>query len=184
MGAAPSKRKTSQSFQRFPLSSGLLSHKPVSPSEWGGSAKCFFGRADGWVSGRSGDQFSVTQKHLTIAQRPGCRGKGVGRNGRDPQVENLASDSVEKTTQNPWFYGMWTARNKVSALSLVGRSVNGITNKKDFQAYLRNERANDNGLKELRVAAATPPPPRQREGARGEPPQKLARCVYGLPRKV
>lgn len=119
------------------------------------------------MSGRSGDQFSVTQKHLTIAQRPGCRGKGVGRNGRDPQVENLASDSVEKTTQNPWFYGMCTARNKVSALSLVGRSVNGITNKKDFQAYLRNERANDNGLKELRVAAATPPPPvRGRE--RGE----------------
>lgn len=40
-----------------------------------------FGRADGWVSGRRGDQFSVTQKHLNITQRLACRGRGWGGTG-------------------------------------------------------------------------------------------------------
>lgn len=49
---------------------------------------------------------------------------GKGRNRRDPRLKNaLVSDSVEKATQR---HGMWTARNNVSALSLVGWSVGSL----------------------------------------------------------
>lgn len=134
--------------------------------------------------GKREERGSVLCDSETLKYNPetSLQGEGVGRNRRDPQVKNLASDSIEKTTQNPWFSGMWTARNKVSALSLVGWSASGITNKKDFQAYLRNKRANDNGHCERTSGGCSPPPVRGRE--RREPPQKLAPCVYGLPRKV
>lgn len=81
-----------------------------------------------WDGGRNRDQFSVTQKHLNTAQRLAYSVEGKDREEQEgPTVKNLlASDSVEKTTQSPWFHSMWAAREKASALSLVGWSMESL----------------------------------------------------------
>lgn len=86
------------------------------------------GRVEGWVNVEECDQLSMTQKHLNIAQRtPAVQGWGVEGCRRDLQVKTLfASDSMEKTTERPWFHGMWTARKKVSALSRAGCSTESL----------------------------------------------------------
>ena len=80
------------------------------------------GRVDGLGEWEEHDQVSMTQKYLNTAPKLGRSDEG--RNRRDPQVKNaLASDSVEKATQS---HGMWTARNKVSALSPTGWSTESL----------------------------------------------------------
>lgn len=85
------------------------------------------------------------------------------RKRRDPPVKNLhASDSIAKTTQSPWFHGMWTARKKSFGF-VTGWSVNGVTNEKHFQAYLRNKREIDNCRFKRTSSSCRPPPIRGRE---------------------
>lgn len=97
------------------------------------------------------------------------------RNRRDPQVQNLlASDSMEKTTESPWFHGMWTAPNKVSALSRISWSMESLI-KRIFK-HIGEIRGKTTvaTLREPRVVAALP----------HWSPQELVQSVPGWPRKA
>lgn len=113
----------------------------------------------------------MTQKHFKRARRPACSEEGCGGEARgDPRVKNLpASDSVAKATECPWFHGMPTAGNKVPG-SVTGWLVYRVTDEKDFQTHLRNQREKGqwpNRCFYMDLQEWRPPPSSPRRGREG-----------------
>lgn len=84
----------------------------------------------------------------------------------------LVSDSMQKTTKSLWFHGMWTARNKVSALSRVGWSTESLM-KRIFKRIWEISRGETTAaLRDSQIVADLPLPltphtaPRPQEGKR------------------